>query len=42
MRYLWTATAFGEHQVAEGRASDLAEARSQAEAALAPYVRGFG
>ena len=38
MRYLWTVMVFGEHQVAEGRAADPTEARSQAEEALAAYV----
>jgi hypothetical protein len=37
-RYLWTLTVFGEHLVAEGRAADPTEARSQAEAALAAYL----
>lgn len=37
-RYYWTVSAFGEHQVAEGRAGDLREARSLAEAALASYM----
>jgi hypothetical protein len=33
-RYLWTLTVFGYHQLTAGRTGDLAEARSQAEAAL--------
>ena len=37
-RYLWTVTVFGEHQVAEGRTGQLAEARSLAEAALKEYI----
>ena len=37
-RYYWTVTVFGEHQVAAGRTGELAEARSQAEAALAVYM----
>ena len=37
-RYYWTVSAFGEHQVAAGRTEELTEARSQAEAALAPYM----
>jgi hypothetical protein len=37
-RYLWTVTVFGEHQLTEGRTGELAEARSQAEAALALYL----
>jgi hypothetical protein len=41
-RYYWTVSAFGEHQVAEGRTEELTEARSQAEAALAAYMRAVG
>jgi hypothetical protein len=41
-RYYWTVSAFGEHQVAEGRTGELTEARSQAEAALAAYTGGPG
>jgi hypothetical protein len=37
-RYYWTVSAFGEHQVAEGRTGELTEARSQAETALAAYL----
>jgi hypothetical protein len=37
-RYLWTVTVFGEHQVAVGRAEEIAEARSQAETALSAYM----
>jgi hypothetical protein len=40
-RYYWTVTVFGEHQVAAGRTGELAEARSQAEAALASYVAAW-
>jgi hypothetical protein len=36
-RYSWTISAFGDHQVAAGRAGELTEARSLAEAALAEY-----
>ena len=39
-RYYWTVFAFGDHQVAAGRARELTEARSQAEAALAAYMCG--
>jgi hypothetical protein len=38
-RYLWTVTAFGEHQVAVGHAEEIAEARSEAETALSAYMR---
>jgi hypothetical protein len=41
-RYYWTVSAFGEHQVAEGRTEELTEARSRAEAALAAYTGGSG
>jgi len=37
-RFLWTVTVFDEHQIAEGRAQDAAEARLQAQAALATYL----
>jgi hypothetical protein len=37
-RYCWTVSAFGEHQVAEGRTEELTEARSRAEVALAAYM----
>jgi hypothetical protein len=37
-RFLWTVMVFDEHQIAEGRAAAAAEARLQAEAALATYV----
>jgi hypothetical protein len=37
-RYRWTVAAFGVHQVAAGRTGELAEARSQAETALAAYM----
>jgi hypothetical protein len=37
-RYHWTVTVFGEHKVAAGRTGQLAEAQSQAEAALAVYM----
>jgi hypothetical protein len=37
-RYLWTITVFGDHRLTEGRTGELAEARSQAEAALARYL----
>jgi hypothetical protein len=37
-RYLWTASVFGEHQLAEGRTGGLAEARAQAERAVAHYI----
>jgi hypothetical protein len=40
-RYLWTLTVFGYHQLAEGRTGQLAEARSQAEAALASYAAAW-
>ena len=39
-RYYWTVSAFGEHQVAEGRTGELSEARSQAEATLGAYMGG--
>jgi hypothetical protein len=39
-RYIWTVTAFG-NQVAAGRTPELAEARSQAEAALAGYTAAW-
>ena len=39
-RYYWIVSAFGDHQVAEGRTGELTEARSQAEAALAAYMGG--
>jgi hypothetical protein len=38
-RYLWTVSVLGEHQLATGRTGELAEARSQAEMALAGYMR---
>jgi hypothetical protein len=38
-RYLWTVTVFGEHQLAAGRAGEIAEGRSQAETALSRYMR---
>jgi hypothetical protein len=41
-RYLWTVTVFGDHQLTEGRAGEVAEARSQAEAALAGYLAAWG
>ena len=41
-RYLWTVTAFGEHQVAEGRTGELTEARSLAEAALTEHIAALG
>jgi hypothetical protein len=41
-RYYWTVSAFGESQVATGRAEELTEARSQAEAAVAAYTGGSG
>jgi hypothetical protein len=41
-RYYWTVTAFDDHQAAAGRIGELAAARSQAEAALAAYVRAQG
>ena len=37
-RYLWTVSAFGEHQLAVGRAGELAEARAQAEMVVAAYM----
>jgi hypothetical protein len=37
-RYLWTVTVCGDHRLTEGRTGELAEARSQAEAALARYL----
>jgi hypothetical protein len=37
-RYLWTVTAFGEHQVAVGHADEIAEARSRTETALSAYM----
>ena len=40
-RYFWTVSAFGDHQVAAGR-TEVAEARSQAEAALVAYMGGLG
>ena len=40
-RYYWSVAAFGDHQVAAGRTGELAEARSQAEAALASYVTAW-
>ena len=42
MRYLWTVTIFGEHQVAEGRTAELMAARSQAEATLASWLARLG
>ena len=41
-RYYWTVSAFGDHQVAAGRIAEVAEARSQAEAALVAYMGGLG
>ena len=41
-RYYWTVSAFGDHQVAAGRTGEVAEARSQAEAALVAYMGGLG
>ena len=41
-RYLWTVTAFGEFQVAEGQTGELTEARRHAETALAEYVAALG
>jgi hypothetical protein len=41
-RYFWTVSAFGDHQVAAGRTAEVAEARSQAEAALVAYMGGLG
>jgi hypothetical protein len=41
-RYYWTVSAFGDHQVAAGRTAEVAEARSQAEAALVAYMGGLG
>ena len=41
-RYYWTVSAFGDHQVAAGRTGEVAEARSQAEAALVAYMDGLG
>jgi hypothetical protein len=40
-RYLWTVTVFGDHQLTEGRSGELAEARSQAEAALVGYLAAW-
>jgi hypothetical protein len=40
-RDLWTVTAFGEHQLAEGH-TELTEARRLAEAALTEYVAALG
>ena len=37
-RYYWTVTVLADHQVAAGRAGELAEARSQAQAGLAAYL----
>jgi hypothetical protein len=37
-RYLWTASVLGEHHLAAGRMGGLAEARAQAETAVAHYV----
>jgi hypothetical protein len=37
-RFLWTVTVFDEHQIAEGRTHDAAQARLQAEAVIAAYV----
>ena len=38
-RYYWIVSAFGDHQVAEGRTGELTEARSQAEAACGLHGR---
>jgi hypothetical protein len=40
-RYYWTVSAFGDHQVAAGRAGEVTEARSQAEAALVAYMTAW-
>ena len=37
-RYFWTVTAFGGHAVAAGRTGEIAEARLQAEVALAVHM----
>jgi hypothetical protein len=37
-RYFWTVTAFGGHAVAAGRTGEVAEARLQAEVALAVHM----
>jgi hypothetical protein len=37
-RYLWTVSVFGEHELVTGRTGELAEARAQAELALAGYT----
>jgi len=36
-RYYWTVSVFGEHQISEGRAGEVAVARSQAELAVAAH-----
>jgi hypothetical protein len=41
VRYLWTLTVFGYDQSMAGRTGDIAEARSQAEAALAGYTAAW-
>jgi hypothetical protein len=40
-RYLWTITVCGDHRLTEGRTGELAEARSQAEAALTRYLAAW-
>jgi hypothetical protein len=37
-RYSWTISAFGDHQVAAGRAGALTEARSLAKGGLTEYI----
>jgi hypothetical protein len=37
-RFVWTVAVFDQHQIAEGHATAAAEARLQAEAALATYL----
>ena len=39
--YFWTVTVFGYHQLAAGRAPELAEARSQAEAGVVDYTAAW-
>ena len=40
-RYLWTITVCGDHRLTEGRTGELAEARSQAEAALTAHMAAW-